>query len=170
MSFSFVNGVLNISFDLIGTVTIALLFLLLGYWIKTKIFALQKFCIPAPVVGGFIFVFIHFFIYLSGSAVFKFNATLQSVFMLAFFTSVGLSTSLKILVTGGKLLALYWVVNVFVTILQTGIGVFIGPAVGLGPLYGIMSGPVALVGGHGGAAAYGSTLEGWGIPALPLLV
>lgn len=169
MSFSFVNGVLNISFDLIGTVTIALLFLLLGYWIKTKIFALQKFCIPAPVVGGFIFVFIHFFIYLSGSAVFKFNATLQSVFMLAFFTSVGLSTSLKILVTGGKLLALYWVVNVFVTILQTGIGVFIGPAVGLGPLYGIMSGPVALVGGHGGAAAYGSTLEGMGYPGASLV-
>ena len=89
--------------------------------------------------------------------------------MLAFFTSVGLSTSLKILVTGGKLLVLYWVVNVFVTILQTGIGVFIGPAVGLGPLYGIMSGPVALVGGHGGAAAYGSTLEGMGYPGASLV-
>jgi ESS family glutamate:Na+ symporter len=93
----------------------------------------------------------------------------MGVFMLAFFTSVGLGTNLKILITGGKLLLIYWFVNVGVTILQTSIGVYLGPQVGLHAAYGIVSGPVALLGGHGGAAAYGQTLEGMGYPGASLV-
>jgi ESS family glutamate:Na+ symporter len=41
--------------------------------------------------------------------------------------------------------------------------------VGLHAAYGIISGPIALVGGHGGAAAYGQTLEGMGFPGASLV-
>ena len=162
MRAEFVDSVLTFSFDNIGTMTLAAIFLLIGYWIKSKVHFLEKFCIPAPVVGGFLFVFINFGFYLSGAVSFQFDSTLQSVFMLAFFTTVGLGASLRVLLTGGKLLVIYWLVNVVVTVLQTGIGVGLGPMVGLHAAYGIVSGPVALVGGHGGAAAYGQTLEAMG--------
>lgn len=106
---------------------------------------------------------------MSGRINLVFDASLQTVFMLAFFTTVGLGASLKVLLTGGKLLFIYWFVNVLITVLQTGIGVFLGPILGLDAAYGIVSGPVALVGGHGGAAAYGQTLEAMGYPGASLV-
>ncbi len=169
MKFSVVNSVWVFAFDNIGTMTLGAILLLLGFWIKKQWKPLEKYCIPAPVVGGFVFVFFNYMCYLSGAVTFKFDTTFMSAFMLAFFTTVGLGTSLKVLITGGKLLVVYWVVNVFVTILQTYLGVWFGPMVGLHAAYGIVSGPVALVGGHGGAAAYGQTLEGMGFPGASLV-
>ncbi|WP_101697503.1 sodium/glutamate symporter [Clostridium minihomine] len=169
MRIEMLNSVLTFTFDNIGTMTLASIFLLIGYWMKRKVYFLEKFCIPAPVVGGFLFVFLNFGFYLSGIIHFQFDSSLQAVFMLAFFTTVGLGASLKVLLTGGKLLVVYWLVNVVVTVLQTGIGVGLGPLVGLHPAYGIVSGPVALVGGHGGAAAYGQTLESMGYPGASLV-
>ncbi|MDF2501147.1 MAG: gltS1 [Anaerosporomusa subterranea] len=169
MKFEIIKSVLTFTFDNIGTMTLAAVLLMVGYWVKKKVPPLEKFCIPAPVVGGFIFVFINFMFYLSGVVAFKFDSTFMGAFMLAFFTTVGLGASLKVLLTGGKLLLLYWVVNVGVTIMQTGIGIGLGPMVGLHAAYGIISGPIALVGGHGGAAAYGQTLEGMGFPGASLV-
>lgn len=169
MKFAVVNSVLIFTFDNIGTMTLGALLLLLGFWVKKRIKPLETYCIPAPVVGGFIFVFINYLCFLSGAVTFKFDTTFMGAFMLAFFTTVGLGTSLKVLITGGKLLVVYWLVNVVVTVLQTGLGVWFGPMVGLHAAYGIVSGPVALVGGHGGAAAYGQTLEGMGFPGASLV-
>ena len=169
MKFALINSVWTFTFDNIGTMTLGAILLLLGFWVKKQYKPLEKYCIPAPVVGGFIFVFINYLCFLSGAVTFKFDNTFMAAFMLAFFTTVGLGTSLKVLLTGGKLLVVYWVVNVFVTILQTGLGVWFGPMVGLHAAYGIVSGPVALVGGHGGAAAYGQTLEGMGFPGASLV-
>lgn len=169
MKIEFIESVLTLTFNNIGTMTLASIFLLIGYGIKQRVNFLEKFCIPAPVVGGFLFVFINFGLHLTNAVAFKFDASLQAVFMLAFFTTVGLGASLKVLLTGGKLLVLYWLINVVITVLQTGIGVGLGPLVGLEAAYGIVSGPVALVGGHGGAAAYGQTLEGMGYPGASLV-
>lgn len=169
MSISVIDSVFTFTFDTIGTMTLAAILLLIGYFVKSKIYFLEKFCIPAPVVGGFLFVFLNCIFYLTGVVSFVFDASLQSVFMLAFFTTVGLGASLKVLLTGGKLLFIYWIVNVLITVLQTGIGVGLSPLLGMHPAYGIVSGPVALVGGHGGAAAYGQTLEAMGYPGASLV-
>lgn len=169
MSFEMIDSVLTFTFDSIGTMTLASILLLIGVFIKSKVFVLEKFCIPAPVVGGFLFVFINCFFHFTGLLNFVFDASLQSVFMLAFFTTVGLGASLKVLLTGGKLLLVYWLVNVVVTVFQTGIGIGLSPLLGMQSAYGIVAGPVALVGGHGGAAAYGQTLEAMGYPGASLV-
>lgn len=106
MKVEMIESVLTLTFDNIGTMTLASILLLIGYWIKTKIHALEKFCIPAPVVGGFLFVFINFLFHMSGAVEFKFDTTFQAAFMLAFFTTVGLGANLKVLLTGGKLLVI----------------------------------------------------------------
>lgn len=169
MEMQLADSIFTLSFDSVGTMTLGAILLLIGYWIKSKVYFLEKFCIPAPVIGGFLFVFLNCLFFMSGRINLVFNASLQTVFMLAFFTTVGLGASLKVLLTGGKLLFIYWFVNVLITVLQTGIGVFLGPVLGLDAAYGIVSGPVALVGGHGGAAAYGQTLEAMGYPGASLV-
>ena len=58
MSIETVGNVLTMKADAIMTLAMAAVLLLIGYFIKGKIKFLQKYCIPAPVVGGFLFMFI----------------------------------------------------------------------------------------------------------------
>ena len=60
MSFETVENVLNINTDAIMTLAMASILLLIGYAIKNRVNFLAKYCIPAPVIGGFIFMFITF--------------------------------------------------------------------------------------------------------------
>lgn len=169
MSFEIIDSILTIKLDNIATMTLASILLLIGIAVRKRVGFLTKFCIPAPVVGGFLFVLLNLCFTLSGTVAFKFDSSLQNVFMLAFFTTVGLGASLKVLVTGGKLFIIYWLVNVAITVMQTLLGVGVGHMVGLDTAYGVISGPIALVGGHGGATAYGITLEGMGYPGAQLV-
>ena len=169
MTFEMIDGVLNLGFSNVATMTLAAILLLIGVEIRKRVSFFTKFCIPAPVIGGFLFVFINLAFTLTNTVKFNFDTSLQSVFMLAFFTTVGLSASLKVLITGGKLFVIYWLVNVVITVMQTLLGVGVGGLVGLDAAYGVISGPIALVGGHGGATAYGETLQAMGYEGAQLV-
>ena len=104
MSFETVENVLNINTDAIMTLAMASILLLIGYAIKNKVNFLAKYCIPAPVIGGFIFMFITFAGHTTGTFTFNFTNTFQDPFMLAFFTTVGLGASFSLLKKGGILL------------------------------------------------------------------
>ena len=93
MTFEFVEGVLNINCTAIMTTAMAAVLLLVGYFVKSKAEFLNKYCIPAPVVGGFIFMFITFIGHATNTFAFKFDTYFQSPFMLAFFTCVGFGAS-----------------------------------------------------------------------------
>ena len=60
MSFEVVNGVFTISENAVFSTAMACVLLLLGYRVKRKVSFLEKYCIPAPVIGGFLFMFITF--------------------------------------------------------------------------------------------------------------
>lgn len=79
MNIGIVDSVFTISLDAVVTLALAAL-LLLGYFVKGKVFLPEKFCIPAPVVGGFIFMFISFIGHATGTINFKFDTISRSVF------------------------------------------------------------------------------------------
>ena len=137
MSFEVIEGVFTISADMTMTTAMAAVLLVIGYAVKKKVFFLEKYCIPAAVVGGFIFMLITWLGHTTGSFAFSFDTTLQSFFMLAFFTTVGLGASMELLKKGGKLLIIYWLVAGFVSIIQNTIGVGISKVIGLEPAYGL---------------------------------
>ena len=70
MSFETVEGTLNISCTMVMTTALAAILLLIGFWIRKKVSFLTKYCIPAPVVGGFLFMFITFAGHQSGAFAF----------------------------------------------------------------------------------------------------
>ena len=109
MSFEFADNITSIVLNAVMTLALAGLLLLLGYYVRKKIPALAKYCIPAPVIGGFIFMFVTFAGHVTGSFQVKFTNIFQDYFMLAFFTTVGLGASLKLLKKGGLLLVVYWI-------------------------------------------------------------
>ena len=60
MSFGMVDGVFTITSNAVMTTALAAVLLMIGFWIKSKVKFLNKYCIPAPVVGGFLFMFVTF--------------------------------------------------------------------------------------------------------------
>ena len=165
MSFETIEGVMNIKCDLIMTTAIAAVLLLIGFWIKKKVPFLVKYCIPAPVIGGFLFMFIAFAGHQTGVFSFKFDTTFQSPFMVAFFTTVGLGASVQLLKKGGMLLVIYWLIAAAVSIIQNFISVGLAAVTGLEYPYALLAGAISMIGGHGAAGSYGSTFVEMGYPA-----
>lgn len=150
---------MKIQLDMYQTLAVAVLVLLLGNYLKKKIYFLQKFCIPAPVIGGLIFAIMTCICYVTGIAEFSFDDTLREVCMVFFFTSVGFQANLKVLKSGGKSLIVFLGLVIALIILQNLTAVGLAKLLNLNPLIGMCTGSIPMVGGHGTAVAFGPVLE-----------
>ena len=163
MEFEIIDGIKTINLDMIATVSLGSLLLLFGNFLKRKIKLLEKFCIPGPVIGGLLFAIIIFILKTSNMLNISMDTTLQSPFMIAFFTTIGLGASFNLLKKGGKLLIIYWILCGILSIAQNLIGVIGAKITNINPLIGIMCGAVSMEGGHGAAASFGATIESLGV-------
>lgn len=163
MGFEYAGKLLTMKLDLVSTTALAAVLLMLGYGIRRKIGFFEKFCIPAPVIGGFAFAILALVFRETGTLGFKMDTTLQSPFMVAFFTTVGLGGSFGLLRKGGAALIIYLVTCWFIAVFQNAFGSSLAYMMGLHPVLGVMAGAVSLEGGHGAAAAFGPTAEQLGV-------
>lgn len=147
----------------VSTIFLSIALLTLGTILINKIGLLKRFCIPAPVVGGLLFAIAATIFKSLGLLEITLDTSLQSLFMLTFFTTVGLGASFKLIKLGGKLLVIYWLACGFLALAQNTIGVSMAYLFDLHPLIGMMAGAVSMEGGHGAATAFGQTLEDLGI-------
>lgn len=169
MGFELIDGITKIEVNSAVTLAFAAILLLLGYFAKNKVKILDKYCIPAPVIGGFIFMFITWIGYSTSTFNFNFQNIFQETFMLAFFTTVGLGASFKLLKKGGKLLLIYWVVAGVISILQNTLGIALSKVIGLESAYAMLASAISMVGGHGAALSYGNTFAEMGYESAPLV-
>ena len=144
------------------TVGVAIILLLLGRWIKKKVNFFEKFFIPAPVIGGTLFSIILLIGHQTETFTFTFNDDIKNLLMIAFFTTVGFSASLKILKKGGVGVALFLLAAVILVIIQDIVGPVLAKALGINPLLGLAAGSIPLTGGHGTSGAFGPYLEDLG--------
>jgi ESS family glutamate:Na+ symporter len=154
---------MTIELNQIFTIFLAVALFMLGGLIVNKARILQKFCIPAPVVGGLLFAIIVTVLKTTGLVEITLDTSLQSLFMLTFFTTVGLGASFKLIKLGGKILVIYWLACGVLALAQNVIGVSLASLFGMHPLLGMMTGAVSMEGGHGAAAAFGQTIEDLGV-------
>ena len=85
---------MEIYLDMYQTITVAVLVLMLGKILKKKFGILERFCIPAPVIGGVVFAVFTCICYVTGIAEFSFDDILKEVCMVFFFTSACIDFSL----------------------------------------------------------------------------
>lgn len=149
----------------ITTIFLAIALLTLGMFLIKKVDFLRRFCIPAPVIGGLLFAVFATVFKSLGWLEITLDTSLQSLFMLTFFTTVGLGASFKLVKLGGKLLVIYWLACGFLALAQNAIGVSMAYLFDIHPLIGMMAGAVSMEGGHGAATAFGQTVEDLGIPS-----
>ncbi|WP_203247533.1 sodium/glutamate symporter [Sporosarcina beigongshangi] len=154
---------MTLELNQVTTIFLSVALLALGMILVKKVGILQKFCIPAPVVGGLLFALFATLFKSLGWLEITLDTSLQSLFMLTFFTTIGLGASFKLIKLGGKLLVIYWLACGFLALAQNAIGVSMAYLFDLHPLIGMMGGAVSMEGGHGAATAFGQTLEDLGI-------
>ncbi len=143
-----------IYFDMIETVTFAVFLLMVGLFLCKRISFLYKYNIPAPVVGGLIFAFANWFLRSNADVGFRFDTTLQSPFMIAFFTTIGMAASLRLLKEGGKQVFIFLVGASVLLVLQNVVAWGLSLATGLDPLLGLLAGSITMSGGHGTGATF----------------
>lgn len=149
--------------DMYQTLAIAVLVLMLGRFLRKRISFLEKFCIPAPVVGGLLFAIFTCILYALGIAEITFDDTLREVCMVFFFTSVGFQANLKVLKSGGKSLLVFLALVIALIICQNLLAVGMSEVLSIDPLIGLCTGSIPMVGGHGTAGAFGPVLEDFNV-------
>ena len=153
----------TIELNMYQAIAVAVLMLLLGRMMVSKIEFLRRYCIPAPVVGGLVFAIIHMILRSAGVLEFQLDTTLQSVFMTAFFCSVGYMAAFKELKKGGVGVIKFLIVSIVMCCIQDLVGGFGAKIFGLDPRLGLTMGSIPLVGGHGTAGSFGPFLEDLGV-------
>ncbi|MFH0989962.1 MAG: sodium/glutamate symporter [bacterium] len=148
-----------IKLDMIQTLALAALILFIGYAIRKRVSFLDRYNIPAPVIGGFLFASLSLLVRLAGWIHFQFDTTLQAPLMIAFFTTIGLGANLKLLKIGGPQVLLFWLLASILAILQDGVGVLLTKILGVHPFLGLIAGSITMTGGHGTGAAFGKLME-----------
>lgn len=154
---------MTIELDMYQTLALAVVVLMLGKFLRSRVRFLEKFCIPAPVVGGVVFAALNCVCYVSGIAELNFDDTLKEVCMVMFFTSVGFQANLKVLKNGGRAMIGFLVVVIGMILAQNLIAVGLAELLGIEPLVGLCTGSIPMVGGHGTAGAFGPLLEKFGV-------
>ena len=148
---------------MIQTAGIGGLSLIVGMVLTRKVAFLQKFCVPSPVSGGILFSLITLLLYAWFHIEVTFDGTLMNVFMLAFFTSVGFQSDLKVIKKGGKLLLVMLALLVVIIALQNLMPMGVTWLMGADSLVGMAAGSMSMTGGHGTAGGFASVLEGMGL-------
>ena len=152
----------NIKMDMIQTVGLAVIILILGRFLRTRVKIFETYCIPSPVIGGFLFAIINLILRQTNLIIFEFDNTLQSFFMTLFFTSIGFNASWRLLKVGGKKVVLFLLCAIGLVVLQNVVAVGVGMATGVDPLVALLTGSTAMTGGHGTAAAMAPIVEDLG--------
>ena len=150
---------LTINIDMVQALALAVLAYYGGSWLKKRIRVLERFSVPSPVVGGMPLAFVLSVLEANGILQVNFDGKLQSMLMLAFFTTIGMMASLKLIKQGGKLLVAFLAAVTALCFVQNGIGIAVTQLLDFDFHYGILAGSVSMMGGLGTSAAFGPYFE-----------
>lgn len=137
----------------------AIAWLLVGRFIKAKFEFFQKYCIPAPIVGGFLFALISLALHVTRVLDFEFDTTLQTYWMVMFFTSVGYNAGFSILRDGGKKVFVFLAVAIVFAILQNVVAQGAARLINFSPMLAVMLGSTSFTGGFGTAASFAPIVD-----------
>ncbi|MFM2610293.1 sodium/glutamate symporter [Vibrio chagasii] len=148
----FENNILHLGSFFAVTMGIVVLFV--GRRLNQVIGFLKEFSIPEPVSGGILASILFGVLYATTSIEVQFDLFARDVLLVYFFTTIGINSSLRDLFKGGKPLVILLVITIFFMIMQNIVGISVASMFGLEPVFGLLSGSISLIGGHGTAIAW----------------
>lgn len=150
---------ISYTFGMAETLAVAVILLIIGKNIKKRVEILERFFIPAPVIGGLIFSIITLVGRTTNTFAFEFDGNLKTFLMIVFFTTIGFSASFELLKKGGIGVVIFLIVSTGLVIIQNVAGIYLAKLFNLHPYIGLAAGSIPLTGGHGTSAAFGQDLD-----------
>ncbi len=115
----------------VDTLIIAIGVLALGGFITRRVSFLERYAIPTAVTGGLIVSLAVLIIVRFGGPAIEFDLLLRDIFLLAFFSTIGLNAKISRLKAGGKTLGMLVLLAAVFLVLQDVVGVALAWAMGI---------------------------------------
>jgi glutamate:Na+ symporter, ESS family len=152
-----------IEFPNVVTIAFGALTWLIGVFLVRKIPFLERYSIPAPVIGGLLVAILFQAFHSANIPIPKFDTELINSLIIAFFASLGFGASLRVLRSGGKDVIRFLAVCSVLLCIQALAGIGVACMLGEVPLLGALASIVSLVGGPGTALAFSPQFEAAGV-------
>lgn len=158
----------EIELDLLQTLALGALVYFIGMRMRRRMHWLDRLNIPAAVIGGLLFTTL---VMLLRDRVVNvsLDTSAQSLFSVAFFTTIGMGASLSLLRAGGMQVVIFLGIATAFCLVQNFVGMGIAQGFGEHPLLGVMAGSVTLVGGPATGLAFAPVFEAAGLPGAAAL-
>jgi len=153
----------QIQIEGLDVLTVSILVIFLGRFLTTRVALLSRYNIPPAVTGGLLCSVAIALVRLLWDAEITFDLALRDLLLLVFFTTIGLSAKLRLLIEGGKTIILLIAVAAALLVLQNAAGVGLASLFDAHPGYGLFAGSISFAGGHGTAIAWGAEAKAAGL-------
>jgi ESS family glutamate:Na+ symporter len=152
----------SVHLNLVQTLGVGALMYAVGVALRTRIDVFKRLNIPSAVLGGLLFALA---VLIGHDRVLNvsLDLTAQPLFMIAFFTTIGMGASIPMLKKGGPQVLTFLAAAAAFCFLQNFVGMGISAAFGSHPLLGVMAGSVTLVGGPATGLAFAQLFEEAGL-------
>jgi ESS family glutamate:Na+ symporter len=152
-----------IQLDAVQTVAFAGLTLFAGYALCRAIPFFRRYNLPEPVVGGLLVALAVWWAHSQQTTLFTLDTTLKTPLMVAFFTTLGINASVRLLRVSGKQVMLFLLIGSIFAVLQNLIGISVAKMFGLNPMFGVLAGSATLTGGPATGLAFAGHFEQAGL-------
>ncbi|KRG64817.1 sodium:glutamate symporter [Stenotrophomonas humi] len=149
--------------DAVQTVAFAGLTLFAGYALCRAIPVFRRYNLPEPVVGGLLVALAVWWAHGQQVTLFELDTTLKTPLMVAFFTTLGINASVRLLRVSGKQVMLFLLIASVFAVLQNLIGISVAKLFGLNPMFGVLAGSATLTGGPATGLAFAPHFEAAGL-------
>ncbi|OZS42591.1 sodium/glutamate symporter [Photobacterium sanguinicancri] len=149
---NYIDGVLHIESFL--AVTLGIIVLFVGRRLTQASYWLREFSIPEPVSGGILISITFAILHYATNIDVQFELAARDLLLVYFFTTIGINASLTDLFKGGKPLIILLSITIGYMLIQNITGIGIATLLNQPAAFGLLSGTVSLIGGHGTAIAW----------------
>jgi len=149
--------------DAVQTVAFGGLTVFAGYALCRMIPLLRRYNLPEPVVGGMLVALLVWAAHGQEVALFTLDTTLKEPLMIAFFTTLGINASVRVLrASGGQVLVFLLLASGF-AVVQNLVGISVAAVFGQHPMFGVLAGSATMAGGPATGMAFAPLFEQAGL-------
>ncbi len=148
----FQSGIVQVQSFL--AVTIGIIVLFVGKRLNDRFSLLREFSIPEPVTGGLLASVLLGLLYFISDLEIQFDLQARDVLLVYFFTTIGINSSARDLLSGGKPLLILLAITLCFMVAQNLTGIGVAALFDLPTAVGVLGGTVSLIGGHGTTIAW----------------
>ena len=141
------------------TIIVAVLVLFLGKYLNGKVNILRKYNIPEAVTGGLVASLLFGLIYFIFSVDIVFSKHYRDILLIVFFSAIGLSTRIKSIIKGGRVLLVLTLFAVVFLFVQNYLGILLSDFFNVSKGNGLMAASVSLQGGHGNVVSWSPVIQ-----------